>query len=184
MSTPRRTITNLYEETTIFGNQYPGNNPYGHPCYSIGYDTCYCCAKKSRSNFWAIINSPGINFICRETDPAAVGWLGIIPYALIHICPDCSRKEGIKNLLMRCYGCDTFLVPEATYKISPDLKIHCECCYNLHPERFENNGSFLVHVFDTIDRDDLEELHREWLNLEKIPLEKSNPFIKSLLQSH
>ena len=184
MSSGVRSITNLYEETDIFGRQYPGRTHYGPNYYSGVQNRCYCCNRKFTGNFWAIVNSPGITYICRETDPSAVGWLGIIPYALIFICPDCSVKEGIKNVLMRCHGCSCICIPDALYKISPDLKIYCECCYSLYPERFYNNGSFTISVYDNTDRDDMEQLHREWLSLEKIPLEKSNPFIKSLLQSH
>jgi hypothetical protein len=178
-------ITDITEETSILGSQYPGNTPYGPNNYSGSErERCYCCNRKFRGNFWSIINSPGLTYICKHPDlreRTEEIQLGIIPYGLLFLCPDCSTKEGIKNVLMRCHGCSCILIPEATYKVSSDLKIYCEFCYNTRPELFQNDNSFLVNVFDNVDREDLQELHQEWSTLEKIPLEKKNPYIRYLL---
>mgnify|MGYP001216779752 CR=1 FL=1 len=182
-SSSRLKPLDIFTETNVFSYQYPGNYRWGPPIH-IGEprhsEACFSCSRIFRGNYFAIANSPGISYLGRDPESEQVY---IIPYALIKCCPECVTRN--KNIFMKCSGCSCYLVPDVDYRIDADLKIFCEYCVNsYHPEHFQNTRNFQVSFYSSLGETDSTTIQEHWRNLEKYPLEKSNPFVQSLLESH
>ena len=162
----------LLEETSVFNYQYPGEEVYGPYSYSGIDGSCYCCYEACSDSFYAIVNPPGDIYIGKYTYSDEKF---LIPYAQVKLCPECINRN--KNVLMRCSSCHCCLIPEADYRIDTNLEIWCENCSSA----FDNSIEIIVWDNKEIETSDL---YQSWSQLQKYPLVKENPYIKTLLESH
>mgnify|MGYP003628164943 CR=1 FL=1 len=166
----------------ILNRQFPGNTLLGSGEYIArisGEEACFCCQQKHDDTFWAIINSPWVDYIGLfpgSTQPY------LIPYAEVYMCRKCAMKNI--NIIKLCDGCNCILNPGDLHEVDSKMNIYCRGCDTTERRiDFRDNGFFQVETYNYQRHQDIEENIDDWVALQKIPMDKNRqcPCIKNLL---